>query len=282
MTTWTHINRVRLGLCWLSAGTMSWMLLLLLVGCYKGEKGENFLSDCVIPAWGQRPAGEVRNAFAPVKLPAWVKHWTHGCGTPPQLIPCIFNPRNTLPCSGVVRAAGEMLLCIHSPLQPLGSSQEAGGTLEHCQAAELLQTACPMGHIFCLFDLPLTFAVTAGKADPIDFMWIMIFCRLLWNLLIVHTAIYSVSEWESENFWWCKRLSAHTIVDLTLLYFLLSDGTRHCKIDILCPVWKVSEIFCLLSKEKTGMLTAVLISWVIQWWPHHLYWLSAAWLKCSY
>lgn len=131
------------------------------------------------------------------------------------------------------------------------------GALPGCRTAA---TACPMGHIFCLFDLPLTFAVTAGKADPIDFMWIMIFCRSLWNLLIVHTAIYSISEWESEIFWWCERLSAHTIVELTLLYFLLSDGTRHFKIDNLCPVWKLSEIFCLLSKGSPG---CSLQSWLV-------------------
>lgn len=103
--------------------------------------------------------------------------------------------------------------------------------------------ACPRGRIFCLFDLPLTFAVTAGKADPIDFMWIMIFCRLPRNLLIVHMAIYSVLEWEADFFdgevicthvhgveghqfrYKCELL-------VTLPYFLFSDCGRHFKMDI--------------------------------------------------
>lgn len=55
----------------------------------------------------------------------------------------------------------------------LGSGGDPGAS-PGCRAAAV----CPRGHIISLFDLPLTFAVTAGKADPIDFMWIMIFCRL--------------------------------------------------------------------------------------------------------
>lgn len=87
-----------------------------------------------------------------------------------------FQPKkHVLPCNGVVCAAGEMLLCIHSPLQLLGWSWETGGDPGASPGCRAAATACPMGRIFCLCDLPLTFAVTAGKADPIDFMWIMIF-----------------------------------------------------------------------------------------------------------
>lgn len=79
-----------------------------------------------------------------------------------------------------------------------GSGRDPGA-LPGCRAAAAA-AACPRGRIFCRFDLPLTFAATAGKAGPIDFMWIMILCRLPRNLLIVHTAIYSVSERASEIF----------------------------------------------------------------------------------
>lgn len=36
----------------------------------------------------------------------------------------------------------------------------------------------PRGRISCLCDLPLTFAFTDREDDPIDLMWIMMFCTL--------------------------------------------------------------------------------------------------------
>lgn len=93
-------------------------------------------------------------------------------------------------------AAGEVLPCTHS-LGITPWKQRHPKALSGCRAAT---ATLPRGQISCCFDLPLTSAVAAGKADPIDFMWIMIFCRWLRKLLIVHTAIYSILDWESEGF----------------------------------------------------------------------------------
>lgn len=94
----------------------------------------------------------------------------------PQLMPCIFNPRNM--CR---HAVGWCTLpgrrCSASTaIRAVPGSRGDPGASPGCRAAAA--AVCPRGHIICLFDLPLTFAVTAGKADPIDFTWIMIFCRL--------------------------------------------------------------------------------------------------------
>lgn len=79
-----------------------------------------------------------------------------------------------MPCSRVLQAAEEVL----PSTQSLGITpwkQMNPAALPGCRAAT---TTSPRGHISCSLDLPLTFAVAAGKADPIDLMWIMIFCRL--------------------------------------------------------------------------------------------------------
>lgn len=113
-------------------------------------------------------------------------------GPQPRLMPCIFNGETRVSMQRSSARSAATAHCSHP------SKQRGPWGIARLQSCCCCCCRCPRSRIFCLFDLLLTFAVAAGKADPIDFMWIMIFCRLPWNLLIVHTAIYSVSEWDSE------------------------------------------------------------------------------------
>lgn len=114
-----------------------------------------------------------------------------------------------MPCSRGCRLLGRGCPAPPALASPCGSRS----TLEHLH----LHCHPSLGQISCCFDLPLTSAVAAGKADPIDWAWVMIFSRLPQKLLIVHTAIYSIPEQESEGLDGLVRGYLHT--QLTLQHF---------------------------------------------------------------